>query len=136
MSMLKFRLSYEPGTTEYLAGALYFQPYAPLTSTETCLITNTTDAITYDNTEYEEQMCYFNHAIRTKGYDKKCEEHILEQYINSEHNHNDVDEDILKLQINCCIRENFHLIYRPLGTPRLKSGELRYKRVHIDEKRY
>lgn len=86
LSMLKFRLPYTPGKTKYFYGDIYLQAYAPLTSTETRLITDGKSIVEYDHTKYEEQMHYFNMKIRTEGYDNKCEKYIYKQYVNSEYN--------------------------------------------------
>jgi hypothetical protein len=97
-SMLKFRLPWDSGKTKYLKGDIYFQVWAPQTSTETRLIT---DKIVngkikyheYDNTKYESQCMYFNNVTRVslyphnvKGdgidycYDCRGEVYILEKY--------------------------------------------------------
>lgn len=37
-SLLKFRLPWEDGTTQYLAGQVYFSSFGPQTTTETRLV--------------------------------------------------------------------------------------------------
>jgi hypothetical protein len=64
-SMLKFRLPWESGETEYLDGDIYYQPWAPSTSTETRLITDGTSKKMYSNRDYEQRMFYFNTHTRT-----------------------------------------------------------------------
>lgn len=105
-ALLKFRLSYLPGKTEYLSGELRFQPWAPATSTETRLIVlpeqvfreNEIITKTYDNEEYESIMHRFNLLTRVqefeefasistddtgifKSYDILAEIQILTEYI-------------------------------------------------------
>jgi ubiquinone/menaquinone biosynthesis C-methylase UbiE len=69
LSMFKFRLPWDDAVTTYLAGEIYIQPYAPLSSTETRLIVKS-DApmVEYNNREYEEQLFYFNKNMRDKPY--------------------------------------------------------------------
>lgn len=67
-SLLKFRLPWTPGKTEYLAGDLYIQAFAPLTSTDCRLVPERTRKILYDHIEYEERMFYFNTVQRTARY--------------------------------------------------------------------
>jgi hypothetical protein len=63
-SMLKFRLPWTPGQTEYLAGDVYLQAFGPITTTETRLIPHGHDRTLWDNKQYEEQMFYFNTVTR------------------------------------------------------------------------
>jgi hypothetical protein len=69
LTMLKFRLSWQPGVTKYLAGEIVLQPFVGNSSTESRLIT-TADApmAEYDNSRYEEQMFYHNMVRRRKWY--------------------------------------------------------------------
>ncbi len=94
MAMFKFRLPWNDSTTSYLKGDIYFQTYAPLTSTETRLIVEQNAPLTdYDNKAYEEQMFYFNKYLRESHYlieentdskpvmyDVAVEEYILKKY--------------------------------------------------------
>lgn len=110
LSMLKFRLPYKDGNTEYFDGDIYLQAYAPLTSTETRLITNGSAVVKYDNKKYEEQLSYFNVKIRTTNYDKKCEQQIYKLYTDSEYNINltkSFDVKSLKLKINRFLCKNY-----------------------------
>ncbi len=77
MAMLKFRLPWDDGTTRYIDGDIYFQCYAPLSSTETRLLIKgyTTSEKLYDNRKYEEQLFYFNKHCREFEY-KNMLEHI------------------------------------------------------------
>lgn len=84
----------------YLKGDIYIQPWAPQTSTETRLVIDPFDKdkgpvmTTYNNTEYEERMFYFNNVMRpslfphkVKGegldhcYDCATETEILTMYL-------------------------------------------------------
>jgi hypothetical protein len=90
-ALLKFRLPWAPGKTEYLDGTIYYQVWQGLHSTETRLIPNG-KIKKYDNTAYEERLFYFNTETRFRFYkhDYKCYGHcfdciseitILENYI-------------------------------------------------------
>jgi hypothetical protein len=67
-SMLKFRLSWREGNTEYLDGDVYYQSWAPSTTTETRLITSGKKMKTYSNKKYESKLFYFNTHTRTDLY--------------------------------------------------------------------
>eukprot|EP00050_Salpingoeca_kvevrii_P003304 m.221324 g.221324 ORF g.221324 m.221324 type:complete len:391 (+) comp10805_c2_seq16:525-1697(+) len=60
-SMLKFRLSWNAGETEYLDGEIFLPIWGPITTTEARLITpeNSTARRMWVNTTYEEQMFHF-----------------------------------------------------------------------------
>lgn len=68
-SMLKFRLPYTPGCTEYLRGEIYLPVWGPSSTTECRLIVDT-DAGTqlYDHTAHEEKMFHFNTVTRPALY--------------------------------------------------------------------
>lgn len=68
MSMLKFRLPWKDGFTEYLDGAVHLPVWGPITTTETRLVTNSTIVVKWDNRKYEDQMFYFNTITRTQLY--------------------------------------------------------------------
>lgn len=99
-AMMKFRLPYEPGTTEYLKGQIYYQCWAPATSTETRLIIPpelcaNPEFVTYDHTAYESIMYRFNLCTRNQpcslpialqdrtlySYDMWAEQYILAGYL-------------------------------------------------------
>jgi hypothetical protein len=106
-AMFKFRLPYTPGKTEYFAGDILYQAWAPPTSTETRMILDTEKLYspetkqfkikTYDNTDYESILYRFNKCTRiqifpelfkncyTKGiyksYDLVSEYHIISNYL-------------------------------------------------------
>ncbi|XP_004364062.1 hypothetical protein CAOG_03223 [Capsaspora owczarzaki ATCC 30864] len=95
-SMLKFRLPWAPGTTEYLDGDLYLPVWGPITTTEARLITaeDPNAKRDYDHTKYERQMFFFNteqrvwlydHPVRGEGldccYDCRAEVFILADYL-------------------------------------------------------
>lgn len=90
-ALLKFRLPWITGKTEYLDGDIYYQVWQGKHSTETRLIPNNKMKI-YDNTSYEERLFYFNTETRIKYYkhnyecyghcyDCRSELDILEKYI-------------------------------------------------------
>lgn len=67
-SMLKFRLPYVAGKTQYLAGDIYLPVWGPQTTTETRLVPHDQSVKIYDNTEYEEKMFHFNSFTRVNYY--------------------------------------------------------------------
>jgi len=79
-SMLKFRLPWEKGTTNYLDGDIYLQTWAPVNSTETRLYISKNynnegtyfNMKNYDNTEYEELLCFYNRIARPSFYYHQC----------------------------------------------------------------
>ena len=93
-SMLKFRLPWDAGLTEYLDGEIFLPVWGPITTTEARLIPSGMAAKKYDNTQYEEQMFYFNttqrvgryrHEYAGEGidhcYDCMAECRVLEDYV-------------------------------------------------------
>jgi cap2 methyltransferase len=94
-SMLKFRLPYTPGATTYLHGQIYLPVWGPTSTTE-CRLLVDTDAgeRTYEHTEHEEKMFFFNsvtrpslfpHDVNGCGldhcYDCRAEVHILQRFL-------------------------------------------------------
>lgn len=69
MSMIKFRLPWIYGKTEYYSGDIYLQPRIGATSTETRLYTDCTGYKVYDNDEYNDQLYYFNRFMRNAWHD-------------------------------------------------------------------
>lgn len=67
-SMLKFRLPWKKGNTDYLDGDIYYQAWGPPTTTETRLITSGKKIKSYSNEAYEQKMFYFNTRTRTNLY--------------------------------------------------------------------
>lgn len=75
-AMLKFRLPYIKGQTEYFDGDLYLSPWGPNRTTETRLVPKATreswknkEIMTiWDHTKYEEQLYYFNTKTRLQTY--------------------------------------------------------------------
>ena len=100
-SMLKFRLPYAPGKTEYLQGELRLPIWGPPSTTECRLVVHAHNTGTkiYDNTEQEEKMFYFNTVTRSAlyphsvdcgcgidhCYDCTAEVSILQEYLNTMH---------------------------------------------------
>ena len=68
--MLKFRLPYTPGKTEYLVGEIYLPVWGAVSTTECRLICdinnskNYSEIINYDNTDIEQKMFFFNNVYR------------------------------------------------------------------------
>jgi len=108
-SMLKFRLPWTEGNTEYLDGEIHLPVWGPTATTEARLITprkvsadedDVPEMREYDNKKYESQMMHFNvctrvaiypHAGAPTGhiagaflchcYDCSAETHILHEYL-------------------------------------------------------
>jgi hypothetical protein len=68
-SLMKFRLPYENGTTEYLKGDLYYQVWAPSTSTEGRIVIRGDEITAYNNTEYESKLYRFNLCTRFQPFE-------------------------------------------------------------------
>eukprot|EP00929_Paragymnodinium_shiwhaense_P087863 TRINITY_DN48013_c0_g1_i1.p1 TRINITY_DN48013_c0_g1~~TRINITY_DN48013_c0_g1_i1.p1 ORF type:complete len:528 (-),score=112.74 TRINITY_DN48013_c0_g1_i1:117-1625(-) len=95
-AMLKFRLPWTPGRTEYLHGDIHLPVWGPPTTTETRLITDGKRTKLYDHRKYEEQMFFFNNVTRVRryktdvigaglceGYDSAAEVRILQGFLRS-----------------------------------------------------
>jgi cap2 methyltransferase len=94
-SMLKFRLPFTPGTTQYLKGDIYLPVWGPVSTTECRLVVDTyADETLYDHTEHEQKLYHFNnitrpalydHSVVGEGidhcYDCTAEIHILDNYL-------------------------------------------------------
>jgi len=65
-SMLKFRLPWKPGCTDYLDGDVHLPVWGPSTTTEARLITGSREKRPWNNSQYEAQMFYFNTSTRTQ----------------------------------------------------------------------
>lgn len=66
-SMLKFRLPWEGGSTNYLKGDIYLPIWGRETTTETRLISvSPFEIVPYDNKKYEEQCFHFNRVTRVQ----------------------------------------------------------------------
>lgn len=116
-SMLKFRLPYKQGRMNYPDSNIYFQAWAPETSTETRIIIKEEDKKTlvpYHQRKYEEQMFYFNknyrrmefydiHPFFGKVYDSLREYQILKQYLEEndisikENSEKEIDNKVYRL---------------------------------------
>mmetsp|Transcript_71499 Transcript_71499/g.125106 ORF Transcript_71499/g.125106 Transcript_71499/m.125106 type:complete len:420 (-) Transcript_71499:14-1273(-) len=73
VSLLKFRLPWGPGRTQYLSGRVLVQAFPPCTSTETRLLVSRKDVdvadTTYDHEIYEQQLMYHNTIKRAQLHD-------------------------------------------------------------------
>ena len=75
-ALLKFRLPYIKGQTEYFDGDLYLSPWGPNRTTETRLVPKSSRntwknpklMTIWDHTKYEEQLYYFNTKTRLRTY--------------------------------------------------------------------
>eukprot|EP00466_Bigelowiella_natans_P002679 jgi/Bigna1/35803/e_gw1.11.19.1 len=115
-SLLKFRLPWKEGSTTYLDGELRFQPWAPITSSETRLKPSNSPVRTYDNTRYTDEMYYHNTVRRVARYhhqveggegidhcyDCRAEVAILSEYLR---NRKDTEVEELGAQISLMSRE-------------------------------
>jgi hypothetical protein len=64
-AIFKFKPNFSESVTKYYKGFLFYQPWAPLRSTELRLITdNDEDIINYDNTLVEKHMAWYNDFFR------------------------------------------------------------------------
>ena len=64
-SMLKFRLPWRSGVTNYLSGQIFFPVYGKaLTHEARLVVPGNACAADYDNGLYEQQMVYFNRRLR------------------------------------------------------------------------
>lgn len=95
-SMLKFRLPFDNGSTEYLKGDLKLQLWAPRRGTECRLVVKSpSDMQLYDHQDFDAAMAHFKHVERTTYYmhdmddaegidhcyDCRAELFVLEQYV-------------------------------------------------------
>jgi cap2 methyltransferase len=67
-SLLKFRLPWTPGCTQYLAGDIYLSAFGPITTTETRLVPHGHERVMWDHKKYEEQLFHFNTVTRVARY--------------------------------------------------------------------
>ena len=67
-SLLKFRLPWTAGATEYLAGDVYLPAFGPITTTETRLVPHGHARVAWDHKTYEEQLFHFNTVTRVGRY--------------------------------------------------------------------
>jgi len=71
-SMLKFRLPWTAGSSEYLDGEIELPIWGPITTTEARLIPSAGKR-QWDHTKYEEQMFHFNTMTRVGRYHHDCD---------------------------------------------------------------
>jgi cap2 methyltransferase len=85
-SLLKFRLPWTEGGTEYLRGQIMLPIWGPHNTTECRLIVRGNHKTLYDHRRHWEQMCHFNRVARgghsfaseelDDCFDCRCEKHI------------------------------------------------------------
>jgi nicotinamide riboside kinase len=63
-ALLKFKLSYEKGKTEYFDGTIYLQVFAPASNEARLHVTEYNKTKIYDNKEYDEKLAYYNYYLR------------------------------------------------------------------------
>jgi len=74
-SMLKFRLPWGDGSTEYLDGEIYLPVFGPITTTETRLIVKDgAGTKSYSNKKYEDQLFHFNTVTRVAVYEHEIDD--------------------------------------------------------------
>lgn len=73
MSMLKFRLPFNRSEITYADGEIRYQPWAPLSSTETRLYTDGKKQRTYKMKDYEDIMYRFNMCTRPQIFEESSE---------------------------------------------------------------
>jgi hypothetical protein len=93
-SLLKFRLPWDKGKTQYLNGLIMLPIWGPKTTTEgRLLVTDPESQVEYDNFKYESQMYHFNTVTRTanpsKCFDCESEDYVLGDYYDKFHGHDD-----------------------------------------------
>lgn len=86
-SMVKFRIPFTKKSIDYFNGDLHFQVWARKLSTETRLWVKRSSVIskkikTYDLTNYENALFYFNTETRHNNYDKLREKQIMDNFNN------------------------------------------------------
>lgn len=128
-SMLKFRLPFDKGSTEYLKGDLKLQLWAPRRGTECRLVVqNTSDVQMYDHQDFDAKMAHFKNVERTTYYthnmddvegidhcyDCRAELFVLEQYVRRVEKKT-ADEDIRERikQLSKDISQNIQQTLRP-----------------------
>lgn len=88
-ALLKFRLPWQPGKTEYLDGIIYYQMWQGPYSTESRLIpTAPNKTKIYDNTGYEQRIFYFNTETRRRYYPHSVVKQNLKTLSNNSSNKN------------------------------------------------
>ncbi len=85
-SLLRFRLPWTKGTTEYLDGTVFLPVWGPQTTTETYLVPNEPprDKL-WDNGEYEEQMFRFNTVTRVQVSSHPARAVLISSHLISSH---------------------------------------------------
>lgn len=69
ISMVKFRLTWNRPTQEYLDGEVHLPVWGPLSTTETRLVTNGASTRVWDTREYEDILYRFNSITRQQWHD-------------------------------------------------------------------
>lgn len=125
-AFLKFRLSWEKGKTEYLAGKIYFQVWQGRHSTETRIVPNGKTK-KYNNTKYEEQLHYFNRITRRKKY-----EHDLDKKVYCQCYDCYSESEILRKYVEVFILEKDK---KSINTPKSDSSDSDFYSEDEDDER-
>ena len=147
MSMLKFRIPFTiKEKYNYFDGTIYLQPWAPIDSAETRLITDGKKMILYDPLEYENKLYYFNNIVREYQFinhniqtingichcfDCSYEIDAWKNYITTTENKNDINAEIFKYinKTNYKLKNTLH--YKHHGNmPDLYMSNKRYFLFH------
>ena len=97
MSLLKFRLPWESGITEYFDGNLHLTPWLGEYSPELRLVTDGKSYKSYDNDKLDNQMYYYNSVTRRQNHDMMKDFGLDHTY----------QDQVLEL---CIIKDYLHLI--------------------------
>lgn len=141
-SMLKFRLPYRAGKTEYMDGIIYLPVWGPQTTTETRFVPKPSDGSvlkTWINEDYEGRMFHFNTHERTIFYDHlmanrhpydRCfdcasEVHILVSYVRKMKGPMSEEQ----------MRQEIHTLHRQIDSRITVHGK-RTIRHHLQEKHF
>ena len=98
-SMMKFRLPWKEGITNYLQGDIYFPIWGPQTTTESRLIVTGHERKDWDHRVYWEQMFYFNNVLRCSAYhhmipiEYRIGKILIPTVLSREKNHENEDDD-------------------------------------------
>ena len=101
-ALLKFRLPWQPGKTEYLDGIIYYQMWQGPYSAESRLIpTAPNKTKIYDNTGYEQRIFYFNTETRRRYYPHSVVKQNLKTLSNKSSNKNKNKNNHAEKEYSC-----------------------------------
>lgn len=128
-SMLKFRLPWDTGTTEYLEGELHLPVFGRrLTHEARLVVRRGAGLVPYDNRAYERRMAFFNRVLRAAVYeDGLCYDcsafrRIVAEYADCEdHTRPEVEEACRWIEAELEAAAFFHRV-RPYSAPATGAG--------------